>query len=326
MNKIFTPQVKIALVAILAIVVLFFGMQFLKGLSFFSTNTHYQMKFNDITGLSASTPVYASGFKVGSVKNFKYDYANPGEPITVDVDIDKTLKIPEGTRAEIISDIMGNVKVVLKFGKSDKVLGADGVIDGCINDGAIGDLKGMVPSLQKMLPKLDSILASVNMLLADPAVQSSVHNVNQVTANLTTSTRELNQLLAQVNGSLPALTAKVNKVVDNANGMMVNANGGITEARGAIRGANGVLATLNNKVEGLDVEGTMSKVNATLESMNSFTAKLNSNEGTMGLMLNDPSLYNNLNNTMRSADSLLSNVKAHPKRYVHFSIFGRKSK
>ena len=120
--------------------------------------------------------------------------------------------------------------------------------------------------------------------------------------------------------------AKAGKAMDNANGVMVNANRGITEARGAIRGANTMMATLNNKVDGLDVEGTMAKVNSTLDNMQAFTAKLNSNEGTMGLMLNDASLYNNLNSTMRSADSLLINLKAHPKRYVHFSLFGRKDK
>lgn len=326
MNKFFTPQVKIAVVAILAVVVLFFGMEFLKGLSIFGNDSHYKIKFNDITGLSTSTPVYARGFKVGVVRNIDYDYDKLGESITVDIDVEKTLRIPEGTTAEIVSDIMGNVKVVLKFGKSTKLLEPNGWIDGGINDGTLGDLKSMVPSMQKMLPKLDSILASVNTLLADPALQSSVHNVDKITANLTTSTRELNTLLAQVNASLPAVTAKAGKVMDNANGLMVNANGGISEARGAIRGANDMMSNLNNKMNGLDVEGTMAKVNATIDNMNAFTAKLNSNEGTMGLMMNDPSLYNSLNSTMRSADSLLTNLKAHPKRYVHFSLFGRKDK
>ena len=317
MNKVFTPQVKIALVAILAVVVLFFGMQFLKGLSFFSTDTHYRMMFSDITGLSNSTPVYASGFKVGTVKSIEYDYARPGEPIDVGVDIDKSMKIPEGTKAEIISDLMGNVKVVLVFGKSSRMLKENGVIDGRINDGTLGDMKSMVPSIQKMLPKLDSILASMNILLADPAIKSSIHNVDRITANLTTSTQELNRLLAQADRSLPVLTAKAGRVMDNS---------GITEARGAIRRANGMMTTLNDKVSGIDVQGTMTKVNATLEHMNTLTEKLNSNEGTMGLLMNDPTLYNNLNSTMRSADSLLTNLKAHPKRYVHFSLFGKKDK
>ena len=234
MGKFFTPQVKIALVAILGVIVLFFGMQFLKGLSIFSTDTHYQMRFSNVSGLSTSTPVYANGFKVGTVKSIEYDYAKPGEPIMVGVDIDKSMNIPEGTKADIISDVMGNVKVDLVLGTSNKTLASNGIIDGRINDGALGRMKDMVPSIQKMLPKLDSILVSVNSLLADPAVRSSIHNVNQITANLTTSTREVNQLLAQMNHSLPALTTKAGRVMDGVNGLMVNANGGITEARGAI--------------------------------------------------------------------------------------------
>ena len=326
MKKFFTPQVKIALVAILAVVVLFLGMQFLKGLSLFSNDAHYKIKFDDITGLSNSTPVYARGFKVGIVRNINYDYDKLGELITVDINVDRTLRIPEGTTAEIISDIMGNVKVELKFAKNSQILKENGWIDGRINDGTLGDLKSMVPSFQKMLPKVDSILGSVNALLADPALKSSMHNIDKITNDLTTSTRELNTLLAQVNGSLPSLVTKTGRVMDNANGLMNNANRGITEARGAIRGANTMMATLNNKVAGVDVEGTMARVNATIDNLNAFTAKLNSGEGSMGLLLNDASLYNNLNNTVRSADSLLTNLKAHPKRYVHFSIFGRKDK
>lgn len=326
MKKFFTPQVKIALVAILAVVVLFLGMQFLKGLSLFSNDAHYKIKFDDITGLSNSTPVYARGFKVGIVRNINYDYDKLGELITVDINVDRTLRIPEGTTAEIISDIMGNVKVELKFAKNSQILKENGWIDGRINDGTLGDLKSMVPSFQKMLPKVDSILGSVNALLADPALKSSMHNIDKITNDLTTSTRELNTLLAQVNGSLPSLVTKTGRVMDNANGLMNNANRGITEARGAIRGANTMMATLNNKVDGVDVEGTMARVNATIDNLNAFTAKLNSGEGSMGLLLNDASLYNNLNNTVRSADSLLTNLKAHPKRYVHFSIFGRKGK
>lgn len=326
MKKFFSPEVKIALVAVAGIVVLFFGMQFLKGLNLFSSDVRYQMQFDDINGLTLTTPVFANGYKVGIVKEIQYDYENPQKAISVGVDIDKNMKIPEGTKAEIVGDLMGNIQVNLILGNGKKMIGQNGLIGGSINKGALGDVQKMIPSIEKMLPKLDSILANVNNILSDPGIKSSIHNVDKITADLTTSTKQLNALLLQMNGALPTMTVKANSLLANANGMMVNANGGITEARTAIKGANGMIANLNNKVNALDVATTMAKVNTVLEQVNTLTTTLNSNKGSMGLLMNDPTLYHNLNSTLRDVDSLMVNLKAHPKRYVHFSIFGRKDK
>lgn len=326
MKKILTPEVKIALVAICGIIILFFGMDFLKGLNLFSTDTRYKMQFDDISGLTTTCPIYANGFKVGIVKDIAYDYNHPEKGISVGVDIDRNMKIPEGTTAEIISDLMGNVQVNLVLGKSTKWLAENGVINGSINNGAMGEVKNMVPSIQKMLPKLDSILANVNSVLADPSVKSSIHNVDKITADLTTSTKQLNILLAQMNSTLPAMSSKAGNLMDNTNSLMANANSGITEARSALKGADGLMANINSKVNALDIATTMAKLNTALDNVNTLTATLNSNKGSMGLLMNDPTLYNNLSNTLANMDSLMVNLKAHPKRYVHFSLFGRKDK
>lgn len=312
-------EVKIALVAVVGIVILFFGMQFLKGLDFFSTDTAYKMKFSNISGLSSSCPIYANGFKVGTVKTIEYNYENPSD-ITVDVAIDQNMRIPKGTSAEIVSDLMGNVQVnlILADGKLG-VIDKGGLIDGRINNGALGEMKDMVPAIQKMLPKLDSILASVNTLLADPALAASLHNIQTITSDLTTSTKELNTLLAQVNTELPKLTG-------NANTLLASTNNTMVDAKGLVGNANKLVGNLNDKVSGIDLAGTMKKVDQTVANMQQLTAKLNSNEGSLGLLMNDPGLYNNLNLTMQSADSLLIDLKAHPKRYVHFSLFGKKDK
>lgn len=312
-------EVKIALVAVVGIVILFFGMQFLKGLDFFSDSASYQMKFSNVSGLTASSPIYANGFKVGTVKRVDYNYANPSD-ISVAVDIDKEMQIPRGTSAEIVSDLMGNVQVnlVLADGRQG-VLEKGGVIDGRINNGALGEMKDMVPAIQQMLPKLDSILASVNALLADPAVAASLHNVQTITADLTTSTRELNQLLAQVNKQVPALAG-------NANALLSTTNGTMADAGRLVNNANGLVTNVNRQVQAIDFQTTMDKVNRTLANMQQLSDKLNSNQGSLGLLMNDPSLYNNLNATMMSADSLLVDLREHPKRYVHFSLFGRKDK
>lgn len=297
----FTKEVKIALVAIVGLVVLFYGLNFLKGLSIFSSENIYYIKFKDVSGLSQSSPIYANGFRVGVVKEVIFDYSNP-ESVKVAVDVDKQLNMPEGTSAEIVSDVLGNVQVNLLIGDNKgRQLEPGSVIEGEINEGALGQVKKMIPTIEKILPKLDSIMTNLNVLLTDPAVAQSLHNVETVTANLTTSTRQLNMLMGQLNRDVPAMTQRAGRLMDNAN--MVAEN--LTK---------------------VDVEQTMRKVNATLDNVQQFTEQLNSNNGSLGLLMRDQSLYNNLNSTMQSADSLLINLRENPKRYVHFSLFGRKNK
>lgn len=299
--KYFTKEVKIAIVAIVGLVVLFLGMNFLKGLNLFSSDSRYYISFRDISGLSASCPIYADGYKVGVVRDINYDYAH-SKDIIVSADINKDMRIPKGSSAEIVSDLMGNVKVNLLLANNPRERVAEGeTIVGGINDGAMGQLKDFIPVVQKMLPKIDSILTSVNMLLADPAIANSLHNVETITGNLTVSSRELNTMLGTLNSRMPGLLSKADKVMDN------------TEH---------ITAKLNK----VDVEGTMGKVNATLDNVQAFTEQLNNNQGSLGLLMRDPNLYYNLNSTVKSADSLLIDLKSHPKRYVHFSIFGRKDK
>lgn len=299
--KYFTKEVKIALVAIAGVVVLFFGMNFLKGLNIFSSEDNYYVQFSDITGLSSSSPVYADGFKVGVVKDIIYDYTHT-EGSKVLIGVDKQLRIPQGSSAEIVSDMLGNVKVNLLLANNPREkVAPGGLIKGMINDGAMGKLQDMVPAVEKMLPKLDSIMTSLNAILADPAISQSLHNVQAITDNLTTSTAQLNTLMAGLNKNVPGMMAKANNVLDN------------TE-------------TLTANLAAVDVASTMRQVDQTIANVQQLTAKLNSKEGTLGLLMNDTQLYDNLNSTMRNADSLVIDLRQHPKRYVHFSVFGRKDK
>ncbi len=299
--KAFTKEVKIALVAIVGVIILFFGMNFLKGLNLFSSTNDYYIEFKDISGLSSSSPIYADGFQVGTVKDVVYDYSGD-HPIRVLVGLDKDLRIPVGSTAEIESDLMGNIKVNLLLANNprERVM-PGGSISGEVNAGAFGKAAQMIPTIEKMLPKLDSILASVNMLLADPALAQSLHNVQTITDNLTTSSAELNTLMKQLNRGVPTMMAKANGVLDNTN-------------------------KITGNLAQLDLQTTKQQVDQTIANVQELTSKLNSNNGTLGLLMTDPALYNNLNSTMRSADSLLINFRQHPKRYVHFSLFGRKDK
>ena len=300
-----SKEIKIALVAVVGLVVLFFGMNFLKGLHLFSSNNSYVLSFKDISGLSEAAPIYADGYKVGVVKKIDFDY-NHERDILVEVGIDPNLRIPKGSTAEISSDLLGNLQVNLLLANNPRERVEEGeIIPGGINEGTMGKVKEMIPAFEKMLPKLDSIMASLNQLLANPAIAQTLHNAENVSANLVTTSRELNTLMASLNRNVPGMMTKADGVLSNASTLTNN---------------------LNAKLAQIDVQATLDKVDATMANMQQLTTRLGSNEGSLGLLMNDPTLYNNLNMTMRSADSLLVNFREHPKRYVHFSVFGKKDK
>lgn len=297
----FTKEVKIALVAIVGGVILFYGLNFLKGITVFSSDNSYTIAFHNISGLSTSSPIYADGYRVGVVKSIDYDYRNH-DTILVHVDINKEFRIPKGSSAEIVSDLLGNIQVNLLLANNPRERIEPGeVIVGNLNDGAVGQMKDMIPTIQKMLPKLDSIMASINVLLADPAITQSLHNVRTITSDLTVSTKQLNVLMTTLNHRVPGMLGKADDILSNTQ-------------------------QLTNNLAQIDVTSTMAKIDATLDGVQLFTQKLNNEQGTLGLLLNDPSLYNRINTTVLSADSLLVNIKQHPKRYVHFSLFGKKDK
>jgi len=299
--KFFTKEVKIALTAIVGIVVLFYGLQFLKGLNVFSTDITYYVVFDDVSGLSPSSPVYANGYRVGVVKSLNYDY-NPQGKIVAELDLNKNMRVPRGSHAELASDLLGNIKINLVLSEDPiNMIGHGDTIPGEMEMGMMTKVSKMLPAIEHMMPKLDSIITSLNTLLADPALRNTLHNVEGMTGNLNATSAELKSLSASLNREVPGMMNKANGVLDNTQ-------------------------QLTGNLAAIDVEGMAAKVNQTLANVEQMTQKLNSNEGTLGLLMRDATLYNNLSSTAASADSLLIDFKAHPKRYVHFSVFGKKDK
>lgn len=294
MNK--NKEIKIALMAVVGLFILYIGMNFLKGASLFSSDDLYFAKFSDVTGLSESSPIYADGFKVGTVKSIEYDYNNEGN-IKVGFSLDDRLRLAKGSSAEIVSDMLGNVRINLLLANNPRERVKPGeVIVGVVNNGAMAKAAEMIPEIEKMLPKLDSIMSTLNSLLADPALRNSLHNMESVTGNLATTTDQANKLLTELNNRMPGMMTKADNVLANAE-----------EASG--------------KLAKLDVAGTMAKVDATLANVEQLTRELNNPNGTVGKLLKDPALYDHITQTVKDADSLVIDLKQHPKRYVHFSLF-----
>ena len=303
-------EIKIALVAIAGIIVLFFGMNFLKGISLFSEKNVYYASFSNISGLSASNPIFANGYQVGIVRDIAFDYSGGGD-IVVAFTLDDRMQLPKGTTASIESDFMGNVRMTLLLndleapslqGKVGGGLIAPGdTIQGAMAEGLMARAAALIPAVEQMLPKVDSILASVNALLADPAIAHSIRNVEKVSTDLTTTTRQVNTLMARLNNQLPTILTKADGVLDNSQ-------------------------ELTKNLTAIDIDGTMKKVDQTLANVQAFSERLNKPEGSLGLLMNDASLYDRLNGTLTNAEQLLGDIKEHPKRYINISVFGKKDK
>lgn len=299
--KYFNKEVKIALVVLSGMVILYFGMNFLKGKNLFSDDHLYYITFDDISGLAPSAPIYANGFKIGRVTDLNYDYSGE-KAITAAIEVDRRLHIPKGSYAEIESDMLGNVRVNLILAdRKNGLFNVGDRIPGSIAQGAMGKAAGMIPQIERLLPKVDTLLANLNTLTANPDIARTISNTQKITNDLTVTTAEINKLMARLNREMPAMMHKANTVLDHT-------------------------GTLTANLAAVDVEKTMGEVEQTINSIKLFADKLNSNNGSLGKLLNDESLYNNLNTTIASADSLMVNLRENPKRYVHFSIFGRKNK
>ncbi len=296
-----TKEIKIALVAIAGIVVLFVGLQFLKGLSIFSNSNSLYVAFSDATGLAASSPVYANGYRVGVVEELDYNYSPQGK-IIAKIGLDSDMRVPQGSRAELASDLLGNIKINLVLsGDPIHMLESGDTITGGMEMGMMNKLATMMPAIESLIPKLDSIMGSLNILLADPALRNTLHNVEGMTENLNATSRDLRVLSSSLSQDVPGMLKKADDVVGNTQRLTAN-------------------------LSQIDIAETMAKVNQTLQNVQEMTDKLNSNEGTLGLLLNDKQLYHNLTNAVGDADSLMIDLKSHPKRYVHFSVFGKKDK
>ncbi len=293
----FTRELWIGVLGIIAILTIYLLINFFKGINIFSTGEKYYVKFNDIGEVVNTSPVFINGYKVGHVSNVIYNFNNP-EEVYVELHLDNQLQMPEGSVALINTKLLGSSTISLALGKSNTMLQPGDTIEGRMNTGVMDEASAMVPKITAMLPKLDSILVSLNSTLANPAINSSVNNIEVLTAELNTTARLLNNVLAN---EIPVAADKLVEIEDD-------------------------LLKMSAQLSEVDYKKLIGSLEASLTNIQEITAALNNGEGTAGMLLKDEALYDKLNNTAEAATLLLEDLKQNPKRYVHFSVFGKKDK
>lgn len=297
MKNFFTKEVKIALVTIATAIILFVGIDFLKGINIMKPTNYYYINYTNVAGLTVSSPVTIDGFNVGLVRAIEYDFSKPGN-ITVEISLDKKLKVPSGSKAIIQTDFLGTATVSLTLNKYVSEFHTPG--DQLIGENA-PDLMGSVqndllPQLAIILPRIDSILISINTLVSNPALNNSLTRIDGLTTNLENSSKKLDRLMGR---EVPTILRNFSDISNNLNTFSLN-------------------------IKEIDLKKTMTGVDSTFANLQELTDKLNRPDNTVGLLLNDNALYYGLTNTVNSADSLLVDLRKNPKRYVHFSLFGKK--
>ncbi len=310
----------IGAVVVLALGLLYWGIEFLKGVNLFEPKNYYIAKFEKVNGLTVSTPVTVNGFQVGLVKELNFDYKT--NQIEVKMSLDKELKVPIGSTVSLSSELLGSPSLVLTLTDRQAYYKVGDVIPSSVQTGLMDKVgNDIMPQVKEIIPKVDDILSNVNILLSNPSLHNSVSQFDDITAKINASAQDLTLLM----NNLTSLSQNLNNNLPS----MINDFKGIgPKVDGTMTNIQALSTNLNKKVNDLPIQQlqtTINDLNATLANLRALTtelnAKINDRNSSLGLLLNDRQLYDNANSAVMSLDSLLIDLKANPKKYITIKVF-----
>jgi len=293
-------EFRVGLLAVVAVFVLYFGLNFLKGIDVFASVSNFYGTYENIDGLVPSAPVYVKGLKVGQVEAIEYDFSRKTS-FVVKVSVIRDIELPKGVRMELFDDgLMGGKAIQLVYepylSGQDFHTAGDTLVS-TLGGGLMAELTGsLMPKIDNIAAQADSLLRSVRRIVDNGSVQNSLTALETTTAELAQSSVALRKMM---NNQLPSIL-------------------------GDVKAITGDFRVVSANLRGTDFAGSLQQVDLTIRDLKQISSKINNGEGSIGLLLNDEQLYRNLTNTANSADQLLIDLKSQPRRYVHFSLFGKK--
>lgn len=304
MNIKYAREIKVGILATVCLFLLFFGFNFLKGVNIFSPTNGYHGTFSHLHGLEEQAAVYIRGHKVGQVDRLHYDFTRDSA-FLVDISIRKDIALPQGTKMALIADgMLGGMAIELQFPDSPITNDQSPIANGSFLPttyvpGLIESLQGeLLAHVDEAVQEVDSLVAALRTQVEGEHIKHSLENVDRISGDLTSVSANLKHMMK----------TQVPTIVNNADTAIANLNVIVADIKQA------------------DLKATVARVDKTVENVNGLVSDVRSQEGTIGQLIYNKSLYNHIDATVISADSLLTDLKAHPKRYVHFSVFGKKDK
>lgn len=307
-------ETKVGVLTITALTILILGFNFLKGKDLFKKSKRIYAVFNDLGSLSKSNEVKINGYVIGSVFEIKTKDKDMSG-IVASISLTQDVNIPVDSKALISTPLVGASFIVIEKGSSTEYLQNGDTLTTRVDVGILDDVKAqLTPTLTKVRSSLDtlnSVLDNVNKLLSS----GNRNNIEQTLANL-------NQASSALNGLLDNQTGVLAKTLNNAKDLTESLKKNTDDINATIGNAK----KASEKLAALDLQSTVDNLNGTITQFKGVIAKFDNKDGTLGALLNDRTLYNNLKNATLSMEILLDDLRTHPKRYVNLSIFGRKDK
>jgi len=313
-------ETKIGALTVVAVVFLILGFNFLKGKSVLKTGFFLYAKYSDLKKLGASNPVFANGFQVGTVYTTTSDASL--QSLIVEIKLNEEYKIPANSMAAIETNPLGSPVLNIALGNSTQFLKPGDTIRSVENAGMLGAISSKLGPLSDQLTAtlvtLDSLMQNFNSILDTNTkgnLRSVISNLNTATAHITKSTISLEQLLNMQTGALAQSLANVNTFTSN-----------LAKNNEKIDSTLLYLQATTRNLSQADIDGLINGFKRSADSLSQIINHINSTDGSLGALINDKALYNNLNNLARSMNVLVDDLRVHPKRYVNISVFGKKDK
>ncbi len=309
-------ETKVGVLAAFAIALLIIGYNFLKGNSIFSSETVLYARYSHVDGLGVSKPVLINGFQIGRVDQLTLQ---PNGTIIATLKIKGKYDIPKNTIARLEStDLLGGKAIVMDLG-NDRLYAQDGdTLNANVEKGLMETVQPVQKKAEQIIAKMDSILTSVNSIL-NPNFQK---NVDKSFTSIASTLGALEATSKKVDALVGSESSKLSGILSNVEAITVNFknNGAKIDA---------ILANLNSvtdKAAALNFKQTVDNANSAIADLQGMVSNLKSGKGSLGKLLNDEAMYKNLTDASKNLDNLMIDLKANPKRYVHFSVFGGKNK
>lgn len=299
--KFFNKNVKIALTVIAGLALLYWGINYLKGVNLFTPANRFYTEVKSTDGLLEAAPVTVNGFQVGQVREINYDYSK--NKITIMMAMNKDMVVPQGSTINLVSGLVGGASLVLNLGDGPAMEQGSYIPTTDVPGLMDHVTENVMPMVTGMLPKVDSIMDNVNGLTGNPALTAALTRLDAISRQLQISAQQLTVLMNGLNRSVPGVMNNVNGITNN------------------LTGATGNLTDLSESLKNMPLDETMNKLNTTLANLQALSEQLNDKNSSLGKVINDRELYDNANHAIASLDSLLTDIKAHPKRYINVKVF-----